>query len=264
MSRSQETAPASGDMLQLFPNIPGNRFLPPVLYKQPNKKAARIIPAACFPNANAQTPAWPLLAGPPPTVDDDIARNVHGRTVSLQSARLQPENSTAKICRISRHQDDTLKVSQRKSGQFAAVRISSQTGINKTEGIGRFHPVPCTPLPHAKIHRCNIAFNMHSISITGRTEFATCDCYLSLCLRLSGIQRNSSKICRAVRQVSSCVGDRFRIHFRGNSNTYAKIKNRAVTKKRPLGTTDEESRCDGQEYFARPSGERAPDQYRTG
>ncbi len=95
MSRSQETAPASGDMLQLFPNIPGNRFLPPVLYKQPNKKAARIIPAACFLNANAQTPAWPLLAGPPPTVDDDIARNVHGATVSVQSVSLQPENSGA-------------------------------------------------------------------------------------------------------------------------------------------------------------------------
>ncbi|GAA5664054.1 hypothetical protein FHW20_000105 [Ochrobactrum intermedium] len=95
MSRSQKTTPASGDMLQLFPNIPGNRFLPPVLYKQPNKKAARIIPAACFLNANAQTPAWPLLAGPPPTVDDDIARNVHGATVSVQSVSLQPENSGA-------------------------------------------------------------------------------------------------------------------------------------------------------------------------
>src|SRR5690606_1563193 len=104
---------------------------------------------------------------------------------------------------------------------------------------------------------------MRIILSTDCSFFATCDCYLRVCLHLSSIHRNSSKICGATQQVSSCVRERFRIHFRGNSNTYAKIKNRAVTHKRPLGTTDEESRCDGQEYFARPSGERTPDQYRT-
>lgn len=155
MSRSQETAPASGDMLQLFPNIPGNRFLPPVLYKQPNKKAARIIPAACFLNANAQTPAWPLLAGPPPTVDDDIARNVHGATVSVQSVSLQPENSGAPSGRKAPSSSPPTGPSPRsatttkKSGQFGAVRTSSEPGMNGTEGKRRF-PQSGPPYPMPK------------------------------------------------------------------------------------------------------------------
>ncbi|NKB95764.1 hypothetical protein HED48_11375 [Ochrobactrum intermedium] len=146
-------------MLQLFPNIPGNRFLPPVLYKQPNKKAARIIPAACFLNANAQTPAWPLLAGPPPTVDDDIARNVHGATVSVQSVSLQPENSGAQsgpqsavqlaadraFATFSNHH-------KKKAGQFGAVRTSSEPGMNGTEGKQRFpNPAPLTPCQNFQV-----------------------------------------------------------------------------------------------------------------
>ncbi|OYR12908.1 hypothetical protein CEV32_1083 [Brucella rhizosphaerae] len=62
--------------------------MPPVSFKQPNKKAARIIPAACLYNANAQTPAWPLLASPPPAFDVN-ARNVHDATVILPAHRLQ-------------------------------------------------------------------------------------------------------------------------------------------------------------------------------
>jgi len=53
-------------------------------------------PSGLFLNANAQTPAWPLLASPPPDFCVN-ARNVHGDTVSLPSHRLQLENSKLQI-----------------------------------------------------------------------------------------------------------------------------------------------------------------------
>jgi len=49
-------------------------------------------PSGLFLNANAQTPAWPLLASPPPDFCFN-ARNVHDDTVSLPLQRLQLENS---------------------------------------------------------------------------------------------------------------------------------------------------------------------------
>jgi len=83
--------PAFGDMLQLFQTLPETGF-PAGLIQTAKQKGRPDNPSGLFLNANAQTPAWPLLAGPPPTVDDDIARNVHGRTVSVQCVSLQPEN----------------------------------------------------------------------------------------------------------------------------------------------------------------------------
>ena len=127
-----------------------NPVSPPVLFKQPNKKAARIIPAACFLNANAQTPAWPLLAGPPPTVDDDIARNVHGRTVSVQCVRLQPENSATQMCHAGHLRDKVLQVSQKKIRTVWGCPDFLRTGINETEGMGRFLQFQTPPYPMPK------------------------------------------------------------------------------------------------------------------
>ncbi|KAB2708897.1 hypothetical protein F9K80_13235 [Brucella intermedia] len=51
-------------------------------------------------------------------------------------------------------------ITTKKSGQFGAVRTSSEPGMNGTEGKRRF-PQSAPPLPHAKISRCNMTFSMH-------------------------------------------------------------------------------------------------------